>query len=1158
MKRHFLFILMLLLAIHVVAKSEQDVVPVILTAGQSNADGRVPLSDLPDELKTYPYCMWSYGSGDFETATGEFTPFSPRVAKPNVKESWGFDAVVYHELENLWKRPFYVIKQTDGGTAIDTACKSSTHGLFWSADPAFLSNTTSASHGGKSLLKAFTRQIDDCLPHLPANYDIKVLIWHQGESDQAADARYYENMKAVVQYVRQHLVQKTGRKRYAQLPVVCGTYAMNSRMRSQKVVDALGRLEKEDPNFHVVDASDLTLQRDRLHFDAQGAQELGRRVFDKLKKMMLPPAKVSLEQLTVEGRKSPMGLDVENPRCGWVIVSSEQNVLQTSYHLQVATSRKEQTDVWDSGIVHSDQSQWVPMSLRLKPSTTYYWRVKVTTNKGETAWSDWSQWTTGRLSETNWKGLWIGYDSLTSDVVMERHSRIAARHLKKEYALSHDARVKRAVAHVCGLGYYLLSINGQRIGEYLLAPAPTQYDKAVCYDTYDVTRQVVNSSASTGKIEVVLGGGYFFPMTQNYQTNVRSAYGMPKMRMDILVEYEDGTEEVIATDSTWKVATDGPIRYANLYDGTLVDYRCVPTEWMPVQMVDAPCAEMRGNALGGVKSYAIEPGQRLIETGDKKYIIDFGTNNTGRIYLPSVLIGNGDTICVRYAETLQDNGQQLYVTNLRGAQNTDYFVGNGKQVDLTTEFLWHGFRYMEVVGLSKGDVQRITRQLMTDDLISTSTIDIDEGDGMLNKILSNARRGILSNYKGIPMDCPQRDERMPWLGDRTMGCYGESYLTHNQTLYAKWMNDICDAQQPNGNISDVCPAYWRLYNGNITWPAALPFGMEMLRLQYGDERPLHVHYENVKRFLAYAKKKSGRDGLITYDRYGDWCVPPATLDEVVTKDSTRMTDGALLSSTYYYYICQLMERYARQQQKEEDARFFAQEAAETQEAVNRHFLHDGCYANGTVTANLLPLVMGIVPEREREVVLQNFMKRVRGMSGEAHIDCGVIGISWLMRYLSNVGFGKVAYQIASAKTYPGWGYMVENGATTIWELWNGNTANPSMNSGNHVMMLGDLIPWAYECLAGIAPDSEMPGFKHVIMHPDFSVEAIRGVSAAYPSLYGQIVSDWKRVGSHIEWMVTIPANTTATLCLPNGKVKKVGSGTYHIKAKLPHSSKSIK
>ena len=256
--------------------TKKGVTFVILTAGQSNADGRVPLAELPEELKEYKYCQWSYGSGDFETATGEFSPFRPRVAKPGIEQSWGFDAVVYHLLEQRWQRPFYVIKQTMGGTAIDTTCSQSTHGWFWSADA-----------GGKSLLRAFCRQIDDCLPNLPAQYDIKCLIWHQGESDQQAADRYYDNLKTVVRHIRQHLVEKTGKKKYARLPVVCATFSKDSRQGSPVVADALFRLGREDADFHVVDASELPLLSDRLHFNAQGVQTLGQLVFDTLKKQKI-------------------------------------------------------------------------------------------------------------------------------------------------------------------------------------------------------------------------------------------------------------------------------------------------------------------------------------------------------------------------------------------------------------------------------------------------------------------------------------------------------------------------------------------------------------------------------------------------------------------------------------------------------------------------------------------------------------------------------------------------------------------------------------------------------------------------------------------------------------------------------------------------------
>ena len=249
--------------------------PVILTAGQSNVDGRVPLEDIPEYI-SFKYCQWSYGSGDYCKAPGDFQPFSPSVGRTDLGRRWGFDTVVYYLLEQQWQSSFYVIKQTMGGTAIDAGCTESTHGWFWSTNEETLNNE-------KSLLRAFTRQIDECIKNLPEDFDIKVLLWHQGESDMKRQENYHDNLQAVVQYLRQHLVMVTGQEKYAHLPVICGTFASGSRQRPPKVVEALLQLEREDPDFHVVDASDLPLLRDRLHFDAEGAQLLGNRVFAKMK-----------------------------------------------------------------------------------------------------------------------------------------------------------------------------------------------------------------------------------------------------------------------------------------------------------------------------------------------------------------------------------------------------------------------------------------------------------------------------------------------------------------------------------------------------------------------------------------------------------------------------------------------------------------------------------------------------------------------------------------------------------------------------------------------------------------------------------------------------------------------------------------------------------
>ena len=285
MRTKTILILLLLFAC-IGASAKKKPVPVIITAGQSNTDGRVNNEELPDYIKQqgYRHCWWSYGS-DTISGGGRFERFWPRVAKPDNTERWGYDAVVYYLIDRHIKRNFYVIKESLGGTAIDTACVS-TSGMYWNASPEFLASTDAADKGGKSLLKAFTENIGACidneLSRFKEGYEVKVFLWHQGESDKKMAGHYYDNLKAVVAYVRGYLVRKTGDERYASLPFICGTFSQKSRDRSEEVVNALHRLSREDLNFHVVTIEDATIQRDRLHFDSKGAELLGRRIYKRL------------------------------------------------------------------------------------------------------------------------------------------------------------------------------------------------------------------------------------------------------------------------------------------------------------------------------------------------------------------------------------------------------------------------------------------------------------------------------------------------------------------------------------------------------------------------------------------------------------------------------------------------------------------------------------------------------------------------------------------------------------------------------------------------------------------------------------------------------------------------------------------------------------
>jgi alpha-L-rhamnosidase len=274
------------------------------------------------------------------------------------------------------------------------------------------------------------------------------------------------------------------------------------------------------------------------------------------------------------------------------------------------------------------------------------------------------------------------------------------------------------------------------------------------------------------------------------------------------------------------------------------------------------------------------------------------------------------------------------------------------------------------------------------------------------------------------------------------------------------------------------------------------------------------------------------NGIIERDSYGDWCVPPEDPALIHSNDPKRKTDKALLATAYFYEDARLMAGYATHLRKSDEAQHFTQLAETLKTAFNDRFLNaqDGQYDNGSQTSCVLPLAFDLAPEAERERILQHLLAQIENES-KGHIGTGLIGGQWLMRALSDNGRPDVAYQIASQRTYPSWGYMVEKGATTIWELWNGDTADPAMNSGNHVMLVGDLGIWLFENLAGIKPDPAQPGFKHIVMRPE-PVGHLRFVRATHRSPYGFIASEWKKAPKRFSWNIVVPLNTTATVYVP--------------------------
>jgi len=710
---------------------------------------------------------------------------------------------------------------------------------------------------------------------------------------------------------------------------------------------------------------------------------------------------------------------------------------------------------------------------------------------------------------------------------------LPARLLRKEFKTS--TQVKRATLYVSGLGLFETYLNGEKVGRDVLVPALSEYDKRVFYLTYDVTKLLHPGANALG---VMLGNGRFFAPRYNIPTAMRT-FGYPKLQLQLDMEMADGKVERVSSDETWKVTSDGPIRANNEYDGEVYDARKEMAGWSRPGFSDAAwqTAQIVEGPNGILSAQPIAPirvAETLKPTGVKEvrpgvYVFDMGQNMVGWCRL-MVAGPSGTKITLRHAERLRPNGM-LYMDNLRSAEATDTYIlkGNGTEV-YEPRFTYHGFRYVEVKGFpGKPTLGSLEGKEVHDDLDPAS--EFATSNPLLNRILKAVLWGAKDNYRSIPTDCPQRDERQGWLGDRSGESLGETYMFDLANFYAKWVRDMHDAQDEEGRISDVSPAYWPFYSDNVTWPASFIMVPSHLYEQYGDLRVIEQNYPGMRKWITRMQTYL-KDDLMPRDTYGDWCVPPESPEMILSNDPQRKTDGPVLGTTYFYHLLRLMANYATLLGKQDDADEYSQLAGKLLVAFNKTYFHadTGQYSNGSATSSVLPLALRMVPEESRQSVADALVRKIADQN-KNHMATGLIGGQWLMQALTDSGHADVAYQIATQPGYPSWGYMVNHGATTIWELWNGDTANPAMNSGNHLMLVGDLVTWCYQNLAGIRTDLAHPAYKHIIMRPT-PVGNLTYVKASYNSSYGKITSDWKIAGGRFIWNLSVPPNTTATVYVP--------------------------
>lgn len=889
---------------------------------------------------------------------------------------------------------------------------------------------------------------------------------------------------------------------------------------------------------------------------------------------------IKVVRLSCAAVKGPINLDQVTPQLGWQISAPQdlRNVLQTGYQIQVASRldllSKGMPDYWDTKRVVSDQQfniNYAGKSLEGKSFQQLFWRVRIWTSQGMSGWSEPQSWRMGFMKTADLLGRWIGYEHPFSWDRVKKFPVLSSRYLRKEF--NSTKKIQSAIAYISGLGLYELHINGKKAGDAVLSPAPTDYSKTVLYNALDVTDLLQTGDNAVG---VVLGSGRYFAMRQDYKPYKWRNFGFPKLFFQLRIQYEDGSLQNVVSDDSWQLSAKGPIRNNNEYDGETYDarmelsgwdkpgYDLSDALWQQPEVLPPPPGKWTAQLNPLMKVMQRVRPVRILPCSDGGFILDMGQNMAGWVRMQLNGKGHrGDSVELSFAESLvsegnSQKGYELYRANLRDARSTDHYIIKGAPEEVwAPRFTYHGFRYVKVKGypgdpssvngtvtLARAEADRLadqfTGEVIYDNLSENG--DFSCSDSTINQIFKNAVWGIKSNYKGMPVDCPQRNERQPWLGDRTTGAYGESFIFDNRLLYDKWLGDIQDAQLVTGSIPDVAPNFWLYYKDDVTWPSTYLTVADMLYHQYGDQKVIQDHYSSMKYWIQYMHKRYVKNGLIDQDSYGDWCVPPDSLKVIHSRNPAKITDGGLIASATFYHDLRLMEQFAAINGTPGDTAFYGPLAREMKQAFQQKYFHadSGYYGNNTVTANLLPLAFGLADQKDWERIFQSIAHKTE-VTYQGHISSGVIGIQWLLRTLSRFGRNDLALRVAATRSYPGWGFMVASGATTIWELWNGNTADPAMNSQNHVMLLGDLLVWLFQNQAGIQSDKDSVGFKKIRLTPDITGD-LQYVQADHESPYGKISSHWQKQGNSWFWQVQIPAGTTAVLEFPDGlsRIREAG------------------
>ena len=845
------------------------------------------------------------------------------------------------------------------------------------------------------------------------------------------------------------------------------------------------------------------------------------------------------EKLLVEYAVDPINIDIQHPRFSWVVSSDQRNQQQSAYQIIVASKEKflsnNKSDLWNSGKIISDETiHHEYEGIDLQSNTHYFWKVIFWDKSGTPHESPIAKFETALLNSSDWKANWIGKESGSESVPAQGFYKDRKEESGIKDTIIHDGislllrreieltkKILSAKAFITGLGLYEFYINGSRVGDYLLAPAKTPYHKYILYDTYDVTDLLKDKWNTFG---IHLGNGWYNPYKKWWNEYRMQWFGSKKAIAQIMITYTDGTSQTITTDKNWKWS-HGPVTYNCIYDGEVYNANLDhsrwasngydDSNWQPVKVFNSPTVRLVSHRMPAIKAQECFVPHEIVVSRPGMKVYDMGQNFAGTVKVHAK--GNRNTILkIRFAEDINQDGT-IDPTSNENARATAEYIMKGDSIETyEPHFTWFGFKYVEITSENGPlDIRKVEGIAIYSANYQTGSLECN--NLLINKLHKATVWSQKSNMIGYPMDCPQRDERLGWLGDAQVTVEEAMFNFDMALFYENWLEGIRENQdEKTGDIPIISPRPY-IKDDGVEWSSTYFTLLWQYYIQYGDRQILKHHYPAMKKYMAFLQSIS-KEHILPKGWIGDW-------GSMVK--GWKEGEPESVPTAFYFLDAKIISQVAQVLGEDSDYQYYKKLSDEIGEKYNKTYLNveTSNYNDGSQMANAFPLYLGIVPDNQKDKVLNNLVVDIVEIQS-SHLTTGVLGTKYMPEALARLGRADVAWKIINQKSYPSWNSMMDK-YTTVCEFWT------LKQSKNHVMM-GSIDAWFYKYIAGIQLDDKNPAFRLFVIKPQL-LDSLGSAKAKVETIRGTISSEWEKSPNMFLLKVDVPFNTSALVHIPANK-----------------------